>query len=71
MNNGDFFGFNTRNKKGISVSISWGALYFKAGGYSNSYTNQDSIDLGYDENDEYTKYLRYRHFIIINGIIFV
>ena len=62
-NSGNFFGFNTKdNKKGLSVSISWGAIYFKAGGYSNSYTYQDSVDLGYDEKDEYTKYLSFRPF---------
>ena len=62
-NSGNFFGFNTKdNKKGLSVSISWGVIYFKAGGYSNSYTYQDSVDLGYDEKDEYTKYLIYRPF---------
>ena len=62
MNNGDFFGFNTKNKKGISVSIYWGVIYFKAGGYSQSYSYQDGVNLGYDENDAYTKYLYYRPF---------
>ena len=61
-NGGDLFGFNTNNQKGLSVSISWGVIYFRAGGYSQSYKYQDSIDLGYDENDEYTKYLQYRPF---------
>ena len=61
-NSADFFGFNTKDKKGLSVSISWGVIYFRAGGYSNSYTYQDSVDLGYDEKDEYTKYLSFRPF---------
>ena len=62
-NSADFFGFNTYDdKKGLSVKISWGVIYFKAGGYSSSYTAQDSINLGYDENDPYTKYLSFRPF---------
>ena len=62
MNNGHFFGFTTKNNKGFSISISWGAVYFKAGSYGQSYQTQDSIALGYKEGDEYTKYLYYRPF---------
>ena len=62
MNAGNFFGFHTKNKKGLSVSISWGVIYIQAGGYGQQYSYQDGVDLGYDENDEYTKYLYYRPF---------
>ena len=62
-NSGNIFGFNTKdNKKGLSVSISRGAVSFKAGSYASTYVYQDSVNLGYDENDEYTKYLSYRPF---------
>ena len=60
-NRGDFFGFHTP-KKGLSSSIYWGAIYFQAGEYSHLYDYQDGVDLGYDENDAYTKYLYYRPF---------
>ena len=62
-NSGELFGFNTEdNKKGLSVSISWGGLGFKAGAFANGYKHDDCVALGYDENDEYTKYLYYRPF---------
>ena len=60
-NRGDFFGFHTP-KKGLSSSIYWGAIYFQAGEYSHLYNYQDGVDLGYAENDAYTKYLYYRPF---------
>ena len=49
-------------KKGLSVTIAWGVIYFKAGSYGSGYTKDDSIKLGYDENDPYTKYLSFRPF---------
>ena len=62
-NSANLFGFYTSDyKKGLSVTISWGMLYFQAGTYSKGYTYQDGVDLGYDENDENTKYLYYRPF---------
>ena len=60
-NRGDLFGFHTPNK-GLSVSVYWGEIYFQAGEYSQRYSYQDGVDLGYDPNDEYTKYLYYRPF---------
>ena len=62
-NSVDLFGFNTEDmKKGLSVKISWGVIYFKAGSYADSYTQKDSYNLGYDQNDPNTKYLSYRPF---------
>ena len=62
-NSCNLFGFNTENnKKGISVTISWGVVYFKAGNYNGGYTYEDSVKLGYKDNDPYTKYLSFRPF---------
>ena len=62
-NAAELFGFNTEDmKKGLSVTISWGVLYFKAGSYASGYTKNDSFDLGYDENKPETKYLSFRPF---------
>ena len=74
----EVFEFNTGdNKKGLNVEISWGVIYFRAGSYSSSYTKDNSIQLGYDENDPYTKYYsfwpfynnRWHHIFIIQKVL--
>ena len=62
MNSGQFFGFSTKNEKGLNVGIYYGAIRFRAGGYGNTYDYQDGVKIAYKENDPYTKYLYYRPF---------
>ena len=62
LNSGRFFGFSTKNEKGLNVGIYYGAIRFYAGGYGNTYDYQDGVKLGYNEDDPYTKYLYYRPF---------
>ena len=53
LNSGRFFGFSTKNEKGLNVGIYYGAIRFYAGGYGNTYDYQDGVKLGYDEDDPY------------------
>ena len=62
LNSGKFFGFTTKNGKGLSVGIYYGAIRLFAGGYGNTNDYQDGVKLGYNEDDPYTKYLYYRPF---------
>ena len=62
LNDAKFFGFTTKNSKGLSVGIYYGEIKFTAGDYTKGYDYGDGVKLGYNENDPYTKYLYYRPF---------